>query len=151
MNQKHPDDFTTFQTKKILKLKRDRLKDWIMRGYIIPTRQEEIKIGMKSYFDRWGLYMIKLFHHLVSNGVAREQAAEWIRELAKYKDEQIKPDPLIADFLMIKRKGSKVVDKTIHWGPSGVIHPGEDLDDAYIVNFLKIREAVDSAIEEIGE
>jgi hypothetical protein len=148
MSQRQSEDFTTFDVCRILNLKRDRLKDWIERGFIVPAAQEDVARGKKSYFDKWGLYMIKLFHHVVTNGIAREQAAKWIKELTEYKDQQSELDPLDSNFLMIKRIQTEVVEQSITWGPSKVIDSSEDIDDAYIVNFKKIRQAVDSALED---
>lgn len=68
--------YTTFDIIKKLGIKRERLKNWIMSGYIIPAFQSEIGQGKKSYFTKWQLYVIKLFEYFVENGISRQKAAE---------------------------------------------------------------------------
>lgn len=73
--------YTTFDVVKIIDVKMERLQDWLKRGYIQPTTQEKVGRGMKKYFDHLQLYAIQAFKYLVGNGITREEAAEWIKDI----------------------------------------------------------------------
>jgi hypothetical protein len=77
-------EFTTFEVVKIVGIKMERLQDWMKRGFIKPTRQVPISRGLKNYFDRLHLYIIKTFHYLVENGLNRQEASLWTRNIHKY-------------------------------------------------------------------
>jgi hypothetical protein len=62
----------------------ERLQDWMKRGFIKPTRQARVSRGLKSYFDRLQLCIIKTFHYLVENGINRQEAARWTLNIHKH-------------------------------------------------------------------
>ena len=41
--------------------KRERLKEWMSRGYIKPSVESAAGAGTKNLFSLWDLYMIQLF------------------------------------------------------------------------------------------
>ena len=75
--------YTTFDVVRIIGIKMERLHDWLKRGYIQPTHQEETGRGMKNYFDLVQLYVIQAFKYLVENGITREVASEWTMDIHK--------------------------------------------------------------------
>ena len=154
MKKSGKEDYSTFDAIRILGLKRDRLKDWIMQGFIVPTHQEKVARGMKSYFDRWGLYMISLFHYLVTHGIVRDQAAKWIMELTEHKKLMEKESSELraskADYVIIKRKNDEIMQGSITWGKFEV-SPKEDVDDMFIIKFSNIVKSVDMAIEKANQ
>jgi hypothetical protein len=61
--------------------KRERLKEWMLRGYIKASIESANGAGTKNLFSRWDLYMIQLFQYLVERGFSREDTARRIRWL----------------------------------------------------------------------
>ena len=61
--------------------KRERLKEWITRGYIKPSIESAAGAGTKNLFSLWDLYLIQLFQYLVERGFSREDSASRIRGL----------------------------------------------------------------------
>jgi hypothetical protein len=135
--------FTTFDIREKLGLKIDRLKDWMQRGYIEPSIQRADGIGTKNIFSLFDLYLIKLFHHLVSErGFSRENAGTVIRDINKEKI-KIQSRPLI--FIGIPGMGKKAFGFN---DLSRVEHITDMKDiDILIVNFSVIQEIVNDAIE----
>ena len=76
----NPKTYSTFDINKKLHIKVDRLKDWMTRGFIIPSIQKASGQGTKNIFSLDDLYLIKLFQYLVSKkGFSRDDAALRIR------------------------------------------------------------------------
>lgn len=145
--------YSTFDIIEIFNIKIDRLKDWIIRGYISPSIQRASGQGTKNIFSKFDLYLIALFKFLISRGFSRDDAAERIEMLRQYKKKTI----AMADYLMI---GGKYKDnwperdlKRMEFNPKVMAFksiqevriPGKfvDCDDLLIVNFRKIREQID--------
>jgi hypothetical protein len=71
------DEFSkTFTTSNITKLgiKRERLKDWMERGFIEPSIQKAEGQGTKNLFSIFDLYTIMLFNTLIEYGFSRQDA-----------------------------------------------------------------------------
>jgi len=137
-------EFTTFDIREKLGFKIDRLKDWMQRGYIEPSIQRADGIGTKNVFSLFDLYLIKLFHHLVSErGFSRENAGKVIHNINEKKS-QLQSRPPI--FIGIPGTGKKAfgfneLDMLQH------IIDEEDID-ILIVNFSVIQKKVNDAIEQ---
>jgi len=69
--------FTTTDVSKT-GVKLDRFKEWLRGGYVVPSVKKATGRGTKHLFSRFDLYMIKLFDHLMSLGLQREEAAALI-------------------------------------------------------------------------
>ena len=77
--------YTTFFIKEKLGIKVDRLKDWMKRGYIIPSIKEADGTGTKNIFSLDDLYLIKLFEYLADKkGFSRSDAEQRIRSIKIY-------------------------------------------------------------------
>lgn len=164
--------YTTFDVVKIIGIKMERLQDWMKRGYIRPTYQEPVGRGMKNYFSRIQLYVIKTFHYLVDNGITRKEAADWTKDI----EEVIEADEHFAETRTdlseeirdsARKKPTYIV---IYKGGSpedNDIYPNEDLmylmkddnlkealsdismtDAVHIINFKKIIDTVERKISE---
>jgi len=132
--------FTTFDIKEKLGLKIDRLKDWMQRGYIEPSIQKAEGMGTKNIFSLFDLYLIKLFHHLVSvRGISRKNAGTIIRDIKKF---MIQKQPPI--FIGIPAAG----EQAFGFNDFNQVKQffGMDCIDIVIVNFSVIQEMVDDAI-----
>jgi hypothetical protein len=67
--------FTTFDIARMFDIKIDRIKDWITRGYIVPSIQRAKGQGTKSLFNEDDIVTILLFMNLLEI-TNRENAGE---------------------------------------------------------------------------
>lgn len=65
----------------LLGIKRERLKEWMLRGFVKPSIESATGAGTKNLFSLWDLYTIQLFQYLVECGFSREDSAARIRSL----------------------------------------------------------------------
>ena len=68
-------EHTTFDIVKILDIPRERLQDWINRGFIYPSRHKAEGKGTKNVFSQWDVYGIALFQKLLWLGLSRGSAS----------------------------------------------------------------------------
>ena len=86
------EEYSTFDIKRKLGIKIDRLKDWMNRGFIEPSIQKASGQGTKNLFNRFDLYMIKLLEYLINRGFSRKESARIVRELVKGTGYLIHPE-----------------------------------------------------------
>ena len=70
-------EFSTLDIVKALGIPRERLREWIDRGFIKPSIQEAEGQGTKSLFSLADLYRIEAFKWLVNMGLSRVVAAHF--------------------------------------------------------------------------
>lgn len=159
--------YTTFDVIKIINLKMERLQDWLKRGYIQPTYQEPVGRGMKNYFDLVQLYVIQAFKYLVENGITREVAAEWTKDIhksvqldlnaAKSRQDQSKANlehlRKLPTFIVIYKGRSKFGDAdatvVIKDNTEKInLNAAMQADAVHIINFSNIVKQVDARLEE---
>lgn len=153
MEQKNlPNEFQMMDVEKICVLKRTRLQTWMERGWIIPSIQKATGHGTRNIFSRDDLYKIMAFKYMLEGGLTREVAAELIKAVEGGVD-----GDWLCDIIIFTRTGEKVnsqsllvsdavrKDKKFQWALAPNLFPSmfEEWDDLYILNFKKIREAVD--------
>ena len=138
-----PQTFTTFDIKEKMGLKIDRLKDWMQRGFIEPSIQKADGIGTKNIFDLFDLYLIKLFHHLVSvRGFSRDNAGKIIWDIQQQKS-KIKDRPPI--FIGIPEGGKEARGFNKLDQVKDIFNM--DNIDILIVNFGVIQEIVNDQLK----
>lgn len=147
--------WTTFDVQKIMGIKRNRIKEWIDRGYIIPTAQEKTGTGMKSYFSKWGLYCLRFFDQLLRDGFSREAASKWVALVHGLDPENphpaltetwdLKNMPTLLELQVRESVGRDVYEHRFVWG-HGFRFP-EDCRAIYITNFERLRREVDALLE----
>lgn len=162
--------FSTFDACKKLGIKRVTLKSWLDDGFIKPTLKtsEGRGPGKRSLFSREQLYHIRLFQMLIANGVKRKTAESLIKTF--YDGNEPAPENKenwITIFQSSKynnpiEQGSSPVFAKTSTKPMDVtdfkliIEPGEfkdvefdinDMDMVIMINFKKVRDSVDRAIE----
>lgn len=74
MKQK-PKDYTLTQVAAKIGVGRDRLQDWVSRGYI-PSKGEPSWRGDTRYFSEEDLHRAAIFWYLVKYGFKREKASD---------------------------------------------------------------------------
>ena len=140
--------FTTFEIAKMLKIDRNLLAQWLMRGYISPSVKRAQGLGSKNLFSLQDLYNICLFQQLIDSGIAREEAKLYtginFSSIGDGKND--------SKFAVITRKNKKsgrdeglIMDIRLEkYAPKIVF---ED-DDSFIViiNLLGIKRRVDRMI-----
>lgn len=74
---------TTMLCKRIT-IPRERLRDWMVRGFIAPTVKSK-KQGNASLFNVYAIMGVLLFDKLISSGFKRHAAAHIVRRVVELK------------------------------------------------------------------
>ena len=145
--------YTTFDVVRILGIKMERLQDWLKRGYIQPVHEEAVGRGIKKYFGRLELYVIKAFQYMVENGITRAEAAKWVGNIRKIIN--IEPSKLLnhqVTILFVKGYDPKNQDNPdavfVAYDLPVELDFENDIDAYHALNFSKIVRLVDSRLEE---
>lgn len=70
-------EFSTLDIVKALKIPRERLRDWMNRGFIKPVISAEGQ-GTKAVFDLEDAYSVALFQNFLDSGFSRTVAADYV-------------------------------------------------------------------------
>lgn len=73
------DEYTTFDIIKKLNIPRERLRQWMVRGYIEPSIRKADGVRIKALFSREDVYKIALFKKLIELGFNRQRASRFIK------------------------------------------------------------------------
>jgi hypothetical protein len=71
-------EFSTLDIVKALDIPRERLREWMNRGFIEPSQPAEGQ-GTKAVFSRDAVYRVALFRELLNKGFTRKKAAAFLR------------------------------------------------------------------------
>lgn len=71
-------EFSTFDVLKILEIKRERLREWVNQGFIIPNAPAEGQ-GTKAVFKILDIYKIAVFKKLIEAGINRRIASSMVK------------------------------------------------------------------------
>ncbi len=74
--------YSTLDIVRILDIPRERLREWLNRGFIRPSIQEAKGPGTKALFSHEDLHRILLFKQLLENGLSRELASSAVDKLS---------------------------------------------------------------------
>jgi len=156
-------EFSTFDIIKRLNIPRERLREWMKRGFIEPTTRAS-GIGTKAVFTLQDVYKVLLFKHLVEIGFMRETAADFIKNLdivellsGDYIGFRVGKDKVpwsntnVVYFFMNKHQILQISDGM----PAGWYNirnkvkkfaSEHEYDDLIIVNYRKIRQRANAAL-----
>lgn len=159
------DRFTSFDILKVNGVTKERLRDWLDRGYVEPTTPAPGQ-GKPAIFTRADLYVIALFKHLTDDRkMTREEASKfskgwrlWLEKYFKgdYRASQIFGRELILvisedklGFVPFSYLGEsdKRLDRLIAEAKKTVSE--NHWTDIIIVNFARIREKIDNEITKL--
>lgn len=152
-------------------IQREKLRDWMSRGYIVPSIPAK-GTGTKALFSRSDLCGLALFKFLIETGFGRAEAAQWVREFIDREktepprqkawfiffrmttpdgDKKVSAFPLAGDDYKIDVKDAAVLPQGKRI-PAGIIKdwgmkPDESYDMFTVVNFKKICADVDRKLE----
>jgi len=76
------DKFSTLDIVKALNIPRERLRDWMNHGFVVPTTRSEGQ-GTKAVFTRDDIYLVALFVDLLKKGFKRDRASDLIRKASE--------------------------------------------------------------------
>lgn len=98
--------YTTFQIIKALNIPRERLKDWMEKGFVKPSLQQARGKGTKAFFSLLDVYSLALFKHLIEEcHISRDAGCQfsslWLEHIYNFPYEEGKeiPDRAISDLL----------------------------------------------------
>jgi hypothetical protein len=158
------DLYSTIDISKALNIPRERLRDWMVRGFIKPSLPSTSK-GTIAIFVRNDVVCVALFMKLITKGFKREVAAEYVDLLIE------KPGLTNSiNFIMLKsvvRNSDLKVESFISYGPGPLkLHIDKDRnvntsiadriietdewDDIQIINVVNIHKEVDAALAQLG-
>ena len=158
------DLYSTIDISKALNIPRERLRDWMVRGFIKPSLPSTSK-GTIAIFIRTDVICVALFMKLITKGFKREVAAEYVDLLID------KPGLTYSiNFIMLKsvvRNSDIEVESFISYGPGPLnlnidkdrnvntsftdqIIEADEWDDIQIINVVNIHKEVDAALAQLG-
>jgi hypothetical protein len=76
------DTFSTLDIVKALRIPRERLRDWMKNGFVVPTILSQGQ-GTKAVFTRDDIYLAALFMDLLKKGFKRNRASDLIRKTSE--------------------------------------------------------------------
>ena len=157
------DLYSTLDIVKTLDIPRERLRDWMTRGFIKPSLPSTGK-GTIAIFTKGDVFGVALFGKLLEKGFKREMAAEYIEMVVGQK---LYGSLTFILFKSVIRDDKRVIDVEyqIGKGPLNVeidekgnakIISGpfenrvtEEWDDIHILNVGNLLKEVDAALADI--
>jgi len=141
------EEFSTFDVCEALNIPRERLRDWMVRGFVVPSVQAD-GAGTRALFDRIDVYLVSLFENLIEGGFPRKTASLFVEYIRIDKSTRSKLPKI--DFIIAKRNSKNTWE--VRW-VSGSLPITENTKKAdgwmqlTICNFKKIREEVDRRLK----
>ncbi|MFC1858591.1 hypothetical protein ACFL9U_11295 [Thermodesulfobacteriota bacterium] len=138
------------------------LEHWITRGWVKPSLQAMSEPGTENIFSRVDLYHIAFIKKVRESGFSTELAVEKINiyPICQVAGQGSSTDTIGIAFSRVLVGGeyetqgawiiSSLLDKETGWDSLALIAQRlkEGADDFYIINFTKLKEQIDSMIDE---
>ena len=150
--------YTTFDVVKILDLKMERFQDWLKRGFVTPSIKYRFGRGKKKFFERWDIYLIRLFKHLLDSGISRKQAAVFVKVVSGFDPKKSTAESKKRKFKL--KPGRKPSTFPVYFV---LIWDGEDMSispaygsgdikisktgDTFVFNFRNIMHEIDNKLD----
>jgi|GEM_PF-1775268 len=154
------DIYSTIDISKALGIKRERMREWMIRGYVKPSLPSTGK-GTIAIFTRNDVLCVALLQKLIGMGFKRDVASVHIRQLLDsrlinvlsfivlvYTEREGKP---VVDFQLI---ADETLDINFDQDGNAKIGPLTNVDSpnwngVHVINFLKLENEVDAALAEL--
>jgi len=138
-------EFTTFDIIKALDIPRERLREWLKRGFIKPNQAAEGQ-GTKAIFTRSDVYAVALFERLIEHGITRQAAADEL-------DRMISEGGINNNGQLVIRKEKRGDEQFIisSFLGQGWQIPPSTKGDIIVINFGELKKDVDSLLQVLGE
>ena len=164
MEPKIEDLYSTLDVVQALNIPRERLRDWMIRGFIKPSLPSTGK-GTISIFTKVDVFGVALFEKLLEKGFKREVAAEYIKIVVSQNLCRV------LNFILFKfviRDGQRVIDVEYQIGDGSLkveidekgnakISMGpfekpitEEWEDIHILNIGNLFKEVGVALDKIS-
>jgi hypothetical protein len=104
-------EFSTLDIVRGLNIPRERLRDWMNRGFVRPTQEAQGQ-GTKAVFTRFDICLVALFRNLVEMGFNRKLAGFCVE--ATINQAESNPD---IEYLLIKSDGKSFTMKALSDDP----------------------------------
>lgn len=101
------EQYSTLDICKAINITRERIRDWMNKGFIKPSIQEAKGQGTKALFSRNDIYLIILFFTLIRNGINRKKSSDIIQELGEDRKSKNFETLMKSDFLLFRSSYSK--------------------------------------------
>jgi len=148
MRKSEKQEFSTFDINKLLDIRRERLREWMNHGFIMPTIPAD-GIGSKAIFSILDIYKIAVFKILIDAGMNRRKASIWVRESPKLGSHR--EAEKLAYIIVFEGKSGGRWESYIEPGPWNMeqeITKNTDWDIGIMINFKRIRNQVKELVEE---
>lgn len=143
------DLYSTLDIVKALDIPRERLRDWMIRGFIKPSLPSTGK-GTIAVFTKADVFGVALFGKLLEKGFKREMAAEYIEMVV---GQNLYRNLNFISFKSVIRDEKRVIDVDYQIGKSPLkieIDDTEEWEDIHILNVKNLFKEVDAALNDIG-
>ena len=139
--------FTTVDITRIfdlnpIKIKMEKLQDWIKREFIRPIHIVEVGRGQKKYFVESQLYMIGVFKKLVDLGIPREIARTAIRTFHNLRVDHLAKHNLEPDLLILEVSNKRIERFSITTG-TVELSSNPTGSDIVVINLLQIKTLIE--------
>ena len=138
--------FSTFDVLKILSIDRERLREWMNRGFVIPT-SPAVGQGTKALFTILDVFKIALFKKLIEAGINRKKASILVKTNPRLDSlEDVKNINFI---LVIDKKEGATWINYLEPGPWTIekdITEDESWNIGILINFKKLRKEIEGSI-----
>ncbi len=155
-------EFSTLDIVKALEIPRERLREWMNRGYVRPSTPAQGQ-GKKAVFTRQDVYNVQVFRQLVDFGVERDTAFHFVKfysdRMKTYKQESSymvirfgKLKPQVKYGSKSQRTASFASDNDKLCLDVGATEEHKDINDdnwrtIHIVNLKTLHKETDSALQ----
>ena len=135
-------EFSTFEVMKILDIKRERLREWMIKKFISPT-QSASGVGTKAIFSLLDVYRIGVFKKLVEAGINRRKASAWVNTNPAINNYEEAQD---INFIIVfdSDKGGQWINYMglPPWTVETDVVKSNDWNVAILINFKKLRKEI---------
>ena len=153
------DIYSTIDISKALGIKRERMREWMIRGFVEPSLPSTGK-GTIAIFTRKDVLCVALFQKLLGLGFNRETASEHVRKLI---ESRILNTLSFMALVYTVRNEKPVIDfytqasetYELKFDQNGGVKLGahyiqlQDWEGVHILNFLKLEDEVDAALAKL--
>jgi len=145
-------EYSTFDVMKALEIDRERLRVWMVKGYVAPTIEAD-GAGTRAVFNRVDVYLVEFFKNLLEGGLSRSAAAIFIKHVRKNKKFMDRLANI--DYIVLKKRGSNTWEAMTYKGEIENALFKSDPKESFmweqinIYNFAIIRQKVDSKLKKV--
>jgi hypothetical protein len=107
------ENFSTLDIVKALSIPRERLRDWMNNGFVIPTISSQGQ-GTKAVFTRNDVYLAALFVDLLKKGFKRYNASDLIRKTSAILKKNEPKNLAYVIIYFLKNHDNPVIVKSIY-------------------------------------